>query len=639
MLNRALDLASQGFHVFPCVPNWKDPALKNNLERASTDPGQVRAMWTRHGVVKPFNIGIATGKPFRDGYLGVLDIDPRHGGDVSLWALQEFNADDGDFATRTVTTWSGGTHFYFVSDKPIKTAANHPSQGLDTRGLGGYVVAPGSVIQGAEYVWASSAPVREMPGWLAGMISTARDRKALDKLVVGTVDSQSALNRAIAYLQQNAPLAVEGSGGDQTTFRVACRIRDYGVAEATALILMLDHWNSRCSPPWDLDGLSMKIANAYRYGQNPLGVASPENDFGPVEEADMEIPVVEAPPRAKLFVKWPRDMTANTHRKSLVKGWLDPGTLAVMYGDSNVGKSFVALDLAFCIATGQPWAGNRVQKGKVVYVAAEGGGSMEHRVEALKRERGLADFDVAVVPCPVDLLRPNADTKGLLELVLGVGGVVLVIIDTLSRALAGGNENGPEDMGAFVKNVDHVKLGSGACVMVVHHTGKDQARGARGHSLLRAATDTEIAVERGEMGGTITSTKQRDMMQGSPIGYALKSVELGRDDDGDAVTSAVVEYGEPGGERDGMLDPFELSPQEQLAFDALSDAIEIERREVGGVLVASSDQWLACFEKRYNEGSAGLARAKVADVFRALRTRLKGKGFVEEVKRKQWAKG
>jgi RecA-family ATPase len=73
--------------------------------------------------------------------------------------------------------------------------------------------------------------------------------------------------------------------------------------------------------------------------------------------------------------------------------------------------------------------------------------------------------------------------------------VVLVVIDTLARAMAGGNENASEDMGAFVRNVDRVRSATSAHTMIVHHSGKNKAAGARGHSSLRAATDTEIEID------------------------------------------------------------------------------------------------------------------------------------------------
>ena len=118
-----------------------------------------------------------------------------------------------------------------------------------------------------------------------------------------------------------------------------------------------------------------------------------------------------------------------------------------------------------------------------------------------------------------------------------------MVVDTLSRALAGGNENSSEDMGALVQNMDAIRAETGACVLFIHHTGKDQARGARGWSGLRAAIDTEIEVVADERAGIATATvvKQRDMPKGSAFGFRLETVVLGRNRHGEDVTTCVVE--------------------------------------------------------------------------------------------------
>ena len=101
-----------------------------------------------------------------------------------------------------------------------------------------------------------------------------------------------------------------------------------------------------------------------------------------------------------------------------------------------------------------------------------------------------------VVPEPIDLCRSTADADLLLKRIAELPTLSLIVVDTLSRAMSGGNENSPEDMGKFVTNCDRIRIASGAHLMVIHHTGKDDAKGARGHSLLRAAADTEIEVSR-----------------------------------------------------------------------------------------------------------------------------------------------
>jgi RecA-family ATPase len=204
----------------------------------------------------------------------------------------------------------------------------------------------------------------------------------------------------------------------------------------------------------------------------------------------------------------------------LIEGLLDAGAMSVIYGDSNSGKTFIALDLAFHVSTGTPWNDRGVKRGLVVYVAAEGGTRIRKRLAALKkRHRPPAAPLFALVRYPIDLRSSDANLKELLALIRAAEDesgekCVWVIVDTLSRAMAGGDENSPVDMGRIVLAADTIRHETGAHFSYVHHTGKDAARGARGHSLLRAGTDTEAEVAQ----GTLSATKQRDMEGGFTIG-------------------------------------------------------------------------------------------------------------------------
>lgn len=220
----------------------------------------------------------------------------------------------------------------------------------------------------------------------------------------------------------------------------------------------------------------------------------------------------------------------------LIKGLLDQGAFSVLYGESNTGKTFVAIDLACHVALGRSWAGMRSEQKAVVYIAAEGGRHIYRRAKAFARRHNVSGLNFHFIPASVDLLRPGVDLKGLIAAIQGLPNVGLVVVDTLSRALAGGDENSSQDMGAFVRNVDKLRVATGAHLMIVHHSGKDRAKGARGHSLLRAATDTEIEIT----AGAIEVRKQRDLPTEFKASFVLDPVELGADDDGDRVTSCTV---------------------------------------------------------------------------------------------------
>lgn len=234
-------------------------------------------------------------------------------------------------------------------------------------------------------------------------------------------------------------------------------------------------------------------------------------------------------------------------RGALVSGIFDRGAMSVVFGGSNVGKTFLVLDISACIALAWPWRGRKVCPGTVAYIAVEGGLGIEERLSALRSHHGIKPEGVPlyVIPEPIDLGKPTADTNMLLERLSALPPdppLQLIVIDTLSRALAGGNENSPDDMGAFVRNCDRLRAATGAHVLVIHHAGKDDARGARGHSLLRGAVDTEIEITRNDATGIATATvvKQRDHASGDVFGFKLEPVEIGQDEEGKPITSCVV---------------------------------------------------------------------------------------------------
>ncbi|MFG6515891.1 AAA family ATPase [Sulfitobacter sp. 1A13496] len=248
-------------------------------------------------------------------------------------------------------------------------------------------------------------------------------------------------------------------------------------------------------------------------------------------------------PKAKELLAaatWAGHFEPSLDRDYLVKGWLDKGTLTVVFGQSNVGKSFFALDLAHHISKGETWGKQRVNKGNVLYIAAEGGSSFPNRVSALD------DPEFWVIAAPVTFAGNAPDAASMVEMVQHLasqnGRFDLIVVDTLSRVMGSGDENTAPDIADLIKNLDVLRRGTGSNIMLIHHSGKDIARGARGHSSLRAAVDTEIELTRDEI-GVITAevTKQRDGPTGYKFAYSLRQIELGRDQDGDPVTTCLVE--------------------------------------------------------------------------------------------------
>ncbi|MBT9491492.1 MAG: AAA family ATPase [Paucibacter sp.] len=232
----------------------------------------------------------------------------------------------------------------------------------------------------------------------------------------------------------------------------------------------------------------------------------------------------------------------------LIEGTVGRGAMVVLYGDSNSGKTFAAIDMGASVARGIDWLGRPTDTGLVVYLATESPGSVETRLRAYQRFHGLRVPGFVIVRSPINLFDGQADTTAIISLVDDLENehgvkVALIIGDTLARLVAGANENSGEDMGIVVRNVDAIRKATQAAFVLIHHSGKDAARGARGWSGLRAATDTEIEVTTQETTGLRSAeiTKQRDLPgKGDRLGFRLEPIVLGKNQWGTERGSCVV---------------------------------------------------------------------------------------------------
>lgn len=225
----------------------------------------------------------------------------------------------------------------------------------------------------------------------------------------------------------------------------------------------------------------------------------------------------------------------------VIKGLIPHADLGVVYGASGAGKSFIVLDMAMAIARGVPWRGLRVRQGKIVYIVAEGAGGFRNRVEAYCLQHGISrdDLPLLILDAVPNLLDVK-QVKFLCETIEAEGGVSVIICDTFAQMTPGANENAGEDMGKAISNIRHVGRKVGAVTILVHHSGKDAAKGARGWSGIRAAADFEMEVTRDGEHRTLNTTKQKDADDSASWGFTLERVPIGMDEDGDVIESAVV---------------------------------------------------------------------------------------------------
>jgi len=279
LVDAAIELSKRGFHVFPVKANSKTPPLiKDFKTKASSDEKEIKKFWQEHSDA---NIGIAGSKFQDDKRLIIVDIDVS-GDKKGLENFQALKREGKKFPeTFTQKTASGGMHLVYCTDKKLKQGANVLAQGIDIRSEGGYIVGAGSRVNDGGYSIAHEAPVCRAPEWIELMCAPDTiDDAPKNEL---KIDSSMSVSTAIRYLK-SAPIAKEGGGGDEQTYKVAAQLRDYGVSADMALTLMSENWNDRCEPPWELLALKVKVDNAYKHGQNPEGSKSPEGIFEKKED-------------------------------------------------------------------------------------------------------------------------------------------------------------------------------------------------------------------------------------------------------------------------------------------------------------------------------------------------------------------
>jgi hypothetical protein len=272
-VEEALQLASRGLRVFQVRPNGKSPAFEGWQEAATTDFKTLRAWFRTSAADVGYNVGV-----FTDEML-VIDIDPRNGGDKT-WAafLEEQRALGNELPeTFTVRTWSGGQHVYLWMPGNERVSGQNPCPGIgagvDVKGLGNLVVGPGSEIDGKRYTVIVNADIAIAPRWLIELCRVARPKAAdAGKRIIE--ETEAAVEQARKYVARWAPEALDGERNN-TAFKVAARLYDFGLEVATCQELMSD-WNAaKCFPPLEEDELETIIDSAKRSRRKSIGCHSP----------------------------------------------------------------------------------------------------------------------------------------------------------------------------------------------------------------------------------------------------------------------------------------------------------------------------------------------------------------------------
>lgn len=528
-------------------------------------------------------IGIPTGEK-----LGawVLDLD-RHGDlDGHTW-LAEMEAKHGPLPdTARATTANGGTHVFFKHVEGVRNRAAI-APGVDTRGDGGYIISPGSVMaDGRRYQWVGYdgdglPEFADAPAWLIDMVitkapPTVEHAQQKREYTYQPENSGAARYASKAFEMELDALSSHSVGGrGQKLFASACSI---GELVATGHISRSDAeaglWDAaRACGVAQKDGQA-KTADRIKRGldktaNSPRQIPdSPANDNSfsvdqrqissmisntlakrqVAEDAAPEevAPVTPTQPAKKerFELTWFDEIEEGKPKETILKGWLGEGEFTTISGLPGTGKSVVTTDLACHIAAGMDWHGIKVKQGLVVYVAAERKKLTERRMMAFRKHYDAHNVPLLVVGGRLDFTRDLKDANDLIAAIRGAETVtgmkcVWVIIDTLTRVFGGGDQNASKDMSRFVQSCDHVLTETKAHVTAIHHSAWSGERG-KGAIDLDGAVDASFMVKKEGNKHKLVCDGTNDGEDGDVLAFTMQSVTIGYDEEGEPTTAPVV---------------------------------------------------------------------------------------------------
>lgn len=538
-LDHALQLAELGFRVFPLTPGRKTPPKDFPWkEEATRDTARIKEWW---GADPAFNIGVAMGQ----GTI-VVDADTKKGkpGLASLETLDLLGLPQ----SFRVKTPSGGLHVYLRVEKQhnnrVDSIPDYP--GIDIRSDDGYVLGPGSIIDGKTYE-ALPGAIEPAGEWLEDILlkNAPSHTIAKTKDPVVELDLPEHVNLAVEYLTQRAPEAVEGAGGNETTYRVAAQCRDFGLSPETTFELMLEHWNeAKAFPAWLPADLQTVVGNAYKYATGEWGGRTAAADF---EAVDIDIGV--SPMVAKIAAdagatvrnkRWLFETVGDLRKmppvKWLVKGWIPENASGIVYGKWGSGKSFIMFDLAFHLAHGfADWHGAALpgEPRRVLVLAREGHQGFTGRYDAFKRHHGLRDDNDRVVFMrePISFAKEAEFRDFVAAVNAQAERFDLILIDTVARVIPGIDMSSPESITLFTERCALLTKATGATTIGVHHQNKGGS--IFGSVFFEANSDFVFKVEKtgGDEGplqsGAIMCTKMKDGEDGWKKLIRYEKVTLG----------------------------------------------------------------------------------------------------------------
>jgi AAA domain/Bifunctional DNA primase/polymerase, N-terminal len=500
-----LELAGRGLWIFPvdhpelavcagvktsthdplkCTDRGKHPANKWGTG-ATKAPANIATMFSGN----PRNVGIHCGKS------GLLVADEDAEGE-----FQRF-CDDHKVTipvTYTVTT-AKGKHWYF-RDTENGRLGNHEGAfsdyAINIRSGEGFVVGPGSThATGVVYTENGVREIAELPAWMVRAIDKGKERPKNDQ---GQYEGFTLPNPIPFRNRDNVFIAYAG------------HLLALDVPRWEAELLMKAAWGTAENSPTDYYPLEQALEKLDRYepGRSPGYEKRFKNGQEPDDGQDpTKIDARYLALRGQLLdIDGLRNITPP---EPLVADWMFKNTLVWFSGAPGHAKSFGAVDVACCVATGTPWHGHQVAQGPVLYLIAEGAAGLSQRVDAWATANDTKVTGITFLPVPVQIGKPDTVDVAAFTMLLKDIRPALAIIDTQARVTVGSEENSSKDMGMFVDVLETLRAVTEATILTVHHTPRN-GENLRGSTALEGAASTIIHFAKDGDEVELTNKKQKD---------------------------------------------------------------------------------------------------------------------------------
>lgn len=514
----ALAYAKLGYYVFPCRPN-KRPFTPHGFWDASIDPAVIRAFWGQHPDAQ---IGIDCG---RSGIV-VIDLDVKDGVDGTA-AFAEILGTNPHGCLLIVATPSGGRHYIYraIHGIEIKTTAGAVAPGIDTRGVGGYVIAPSPESNRTclEGDWFELPPgdLAPPPEWVLSVLPRTGNPK------IGDAPAEPAdLWRGVA----------EGGRNDAAA-QVAGKLMAHGLAaEAWPLLAA---WNATNRPPLPIDELRRTYDSVH---------------CGDQQRHPERYAVTTQQPWVRQTLD---EVLATSLHPWVVQRYFRAGQLGFLCAFPTVGKSTLVASWIMATLYDRCWAGRRVRGGSVVALVGEGRRGFANRLDAYRQHHRLgpppASRYIEIVDFKLPLSSPEGHraVRELIDTITKERGhaPTLIVIDTLSSHWAE-SEDSAEFGAPAMRALAELAQNYLCAVVVVHHVTKAKGKfvmpelaDIRGSSSFACNTDFVFALCATEKDEAVLlgALKLKDDEEPPVIELRRVSVPLGQDEDGELITAAMLE--------------------------------------------------------------------------------------------------